>query len=79
MLRDTKLNRMQLNTNFDVLWNVLLVGQLDQVDDSGRHESVDIANKIEILEDQFDNLQTRIINELSLYVLIPLLEPCAFV
>ena len=56
---------MQLNTNFDGVLCTLVVGQLDQVDDSGRHESVDIASKIEILEDQFDNLQTRIINELS--------------
>ena len=44
----------------------MVVGQLDQIDDSGSHESaVDIASKIENLEDQFNNLQTRIIDELS--------------
>jgi hypothetical protein len=43
----------------------LVVGQLDQVDDRGSHESVDIASKIETLENRFDDLQTRIINELS--------------
>ena len=65
-----KLNRMQVNTNFDgvsctIFWNILVIGQLDQVDDRGRHEQMDVASKIENLEDQFDNLQTRIINELS--------------
>jgi hypothetical protein len=43
----------------------LVVGQLDQVDDRGSHESVDIASKIETLEDQFDSLRTRIRLELS--------------
>ena len=43
----------------------MAVGQLDQVDDRGSHKQVDIASKIENLEDQFDSLQTRIINELS--------------
>ena len=43
----------------------LVVGQLDQVDDRGNHEQVDIASKIETLENWFDDLQTRIINELS--------------
>jgi hypothetical protein len=46
-------------------WNILVIGQLDQVDDKGGHESVDIASKIETLEDQFNNLHTRIINEVS--------------
>ena len=46
-------------------WNILVVGQLDQVEDRGRHEPMDIANKIENLEDQFNNLRTRIMNELS--------------
>jgi uncharacterized protein Yka (UPF0111/DUF47 family) len=41
------------------------IGQLNQVDDRGSHESVDIASKIETLENRFDDLQTRIINELS--------------
>jgi hypothetical protein len=41
------------------------IGQLNQVDDGGSHESVDIASKIETLENRFDDLQTRIINELS--------------
>ena len=45
--------------------NILVVGQLDQVDDRGSHEPVDIASKIESLENQFDDLQTRITNELS--------------
>ena len=43
----------------------MVVGQLDQVDGSNSHESVDIASKIENLEDLFNNLQTRIIKELS--------------
>ena len=43
----------------------MVVGQLDQVDDRGDHESVDIASKIENLEDQFDSLRTRIMLELS--------------
>ena len=43
----------------------MVVGQLDQVDDRGNHEQVDIASKIETLETQFDDLQTRIMNELS--------------
>ena len=41
------------------------VGQLDQVDDRGSHEPVDIASKIENLEDQFGTLRTRIMLELS--------------
>ena len=45
--------------------NTLVVGQLDQGDDSGDNESVAIARKIENLEDQFNILQTRIIDELS--------------
>ena len=43
----------------------LAVGQLDQVDNRGSHESVDVARKINILENWFDDLQTRVINELS--------------
>ena len=43
----------------------MVVGQLDQVDDRGSHERVDIASKIENLEDQFDSLRTRIMLELS--------------
>ena len=43
----------------------MVVGQLDQIDDRGSHEPVDIATKIEKLENQFDDLQTRIINELT--------------
>ena len=46
----------------------MVVGELGQIDDSGNHESVDIGSKIETLEDQFNNLQTRIINELSVTV-----------
>ena len=42
----------------------MVVGQLDQVG-RGSHESVDVASKIKILENKFDDLQTRIINELS--------------
>ena len=45
--------------------NTLVVGLLDQVDDGHCRESVDVASKIENLEDQFNNLQTRIIDELS--------------
>ena len=45
--------------------NTLVVGLLDQVDSGGCHESVDVASKIENLEYWFNNLQTRIINELS--------------
>ena len=47
------------------LMHILAVGQLDQVYDRGGHESVDIASKIEILENRFDDLQTRIRKELS--------------
>ena len=47
------------------LLEYLVVGQLDQVDDRGSHESVDVASKIENLEDQFDSLRTRIMCELS--------------
>ena len=43
----------------------MVIGQLDPVDDRSSRESVDIASKIETLENWFDNLQTRIINELS--------------
>ena len=43
----------------------MVVGQLDQVDDRGRHESVDIASKIENLEDRFGSLRTKIMRELS--------------
>ena len=43
----------------------LAVGQLNQVDDRGSYESVDIARKIENLEDQFGSLRTRIMLELS--------------
>ena len=43
----------------------MVVGQLDQVDDRGSYESMDVASKIETLENWFDDLQTRIINELS--------------
>ena len=43
----------------------LVVGQVDQVDDRGSHESVDTASLIENLEDQFNNLRTNIIYELS--------------
>ena len=43
----------------------MVVGQLNQVDYNGSDESADVASKIETLEDQFNNLQTRIINELS--------------
>ena len=45
--------------------HILVVGQLDQVDDRDSHEPVGIDSKIETLENQFDSLQTRIINELS--------------
>ena len=47
------------------LCTILVVGQLVQCDDRGSHESVDIASKIENLEDQFNNLRTGIMNELS--------------
>ena len=43
---------------------LMVVGQLDEVDDRGSHESANIASKIETLENWFDDLQTRIINEL---------------
>ena len=43
----------------------MVIGQLDQVDNRGSHESMDIASKIENLENWFDDLQTRIINELT--------------
>ena len=46
-------------------WDIFVVGQLDQVNDRGSHESMDIASKIENLEDQFDSLRTRIMCELS--------------
>ena len=50
---------------FNFFWNILVVGQLDQVDDRGSYVSVDIASKIENLEDQFDSLRASIIRELS--------------
>ena len=43
----------------------MVVGLLDQVDNNHCHESVDVASKIENLEYRFNNLQTRIIKELS--------------
>jgi hypothetical protein len=43
----------------------MVVDQLDQVKDKGSHEQVDTALKIEMLEDQFNNIRTKIINELS--------------
>ena len=43
----------------------MVVGQLDQVNDRGSHESMDIASIIENLENQFCSLRTRIIRELS--------------
>jgi hypothetical protein len=43
-----------------------VVGQLDQIDDRGSCETVDIVSKIKSLENRFDDdLQTRVINELS--------------
>ena len=42
----------------------MAVGQLNQVDDSGNDESVDIADKIESLENRFDSLRTQIRSEL---------------
>ena len=51
--------------SYNKMVNTLVIGQLDQGDDSGGHEPVDIARKIENLENQFDDLQTRIIVELS--------------
>ena len=44
---------------------LLILDQLDQVGDRGSYEPADIASKIEELENRFDDLQTRIINELS--------------
>ena len=52
---------MHLNS----LYTILVVGQLDQINDRGSHESADIASRIETLENRFDDLQTRIRNELS--------------
>ena len=46
-------------------WNILVIGQLDQVEDRGNHESVDVASKIENLVDRFDSLRTRIRLELE--------------
>ena len=43
----------------------MLIGQLNQVDDSGIDEIVDVVSKIETLENQFDILRKRIINELD--------------
>ena len=43
----------------------MVLGQLNQVDDNGSNEPMNMASRIENLEDQFDNLQTRIIKELS--------------
>ena len=47
------------------LLEYFFVGQLDQSDDWGSHEPVDVGSKIETLVDQFDDLRTRIMNELS--------------
>ena len=47
------------------LCTILVVGQLDQIDRRDGHEPVDLASKIETLENWFDNLQTRIRKELS--------------
>ena len=47
------------------LCTILVIGQLDQVDNRGGHEPLDIASKIETLENKFDDLQTRIRKELS--------------
>ena len=44
---------------------LLILDQLDQVGDRGSYEPADIASKIEALENWFDDLQTRIINEIS--------------
>ena len=45
----------------------MILGQQDKVDDNTIYndEPVDIASKIETLEDRFDDLRTRIIDELS--------------
>ena len=43
----------------------MILDQLDQVGDRGSYEAADIASKIEALENRFDGLQTRIINEIS--------------
>ena len=43
----------------------MILDQLHQVDDRGSYEPADIASKIEALENRFDGLQTRIINEIS--------------
>ena len=50
---------------FNSLYTILVVGQLDQINDRGSHESADISRRIETLENRFDDLQTRIRNELS--------------
>ena len=42
-----------------------IVGQLNQVDNNGSEEQMDIASKIETLENRFDDLRIQIINELS--------------
>ena len=48
-------------------FSILIVGQQNKVDDNNicNDEPVDIASEIETLEDRFDDLRTRIINELS--------------
>ena len=46
-------------------YTILVVGQLNQIDDNSNDESADIASKIETLEDRFDDLRTRIVEELS--------------
>ena len=48
-------------------FSILVVGQQNKVDNNNicNDEPVDIASKIETLEDRFDDLRTRIINELS--------------
>ena len=52
-------------TLIPIIYTILVVGQLDQVNDRGSHESADIAIRIETLENRFDDLQTRIRSELS--------------
>ena len=46
-------------------WNILVVDQLDHIDNRGSHKSGDIAKKIEILEDRFGSLRTKIRLELE--------------
>ena len=44
----------------------MVIGQLNRVDINGSDEQIDIASKIEALENRFDNLQTRIVDELCI-------------